>query len=192
VRSVLCFLFDIYIFAEELSVFFPLLLVMTDLNNYYFDLAETEGCLVSPTVGQPCVALFEEMWYRAEVLNISVNDMTVHYVDFGNEETLKPSGVKQITPLFLKTPKVAIECSLDLNRDEWSEDSTKFFEELTANDEQLIIKILRCQGGRYEVKVFNKDGSCYSAELLSTLQGAGISLTYFTDSRTILVKGSKA
>ena len=155
---------------------------MTDLNDHYFELAETEGCLVSPTVGQPCVGLFEEMWYRAEVLNISVNDMSVHYVDYGNEETLKPSGVKQITPLFLKTPKVAIECSLDLNRGEWPEDSTGIFEELTADDEQLIIKILRCHGGRYEVKVFNKDASCFSAELLSTLKGAGIGLTCFTDS----------
>lgn len=94
--------------------------------------------------------------------------------------------------MFLKTPKVAIECSLDLNRDEWPEDSTGIFEELTANDEQLIIKTLRCQGGRYEVKVFNKDASCFSAELLSTLEGAGIGLMYCTDSWTIpLVIGSK-
>lgn len=147
---------------------------MTDLNDHYFELAETEGCLVSPTVGQPCVALFEEMWYRAQVLNISVNDLTVHYVDYGNEETLKPSGVKQIIPSFLKTPKVAIECSLNLDRDDWPEESTGIFEELTANDEQLILKILRCQGGRYEVKVFSKDASCYSGEILSTLEGAGI------------------
>ena len=167
--------------------FFLTILVMTDLNDHCFELAETEGCLVSPTVGQPCVALFEGMWYRAEVLNISVNDLTVHYIDYGNEETLKPSGVKQITPLFLKTPKVAIECSLDLTRDDWPEDSTGIFEELTANDEQLIIKILRCQGGKYEVKVFNNDASCYSGELLSTLVGAGIGLACFTDSWTILL-----
>lgn len=170
----------ILLLKNFLLLFFLIVLVMTDLNDHYFELAETEGCLVSPTVGQSCVALFEEMWYRAEVLKISVNDMNVHYVDYGNEETLKPSGVKQITPLFLKTPKVAIECSLDLNRNDWPKDSTGIFEELTANDEQLIVKIIRCQGGRYEVKVFNNDASCLSAELLSTFEEPGIGLTHFT------------
>ena len=150
---------------------------MTALNDHYFQLAETEGCLVSPTVGQPCVALFEEMWYRAEIVNSSVNDVTVHYVDYGNDETLKPSEVKQITPLFLKTRKVAIECSLDLNRDLWLKDTTESFEELTANDEKLIVKIVRCQGGRNEVKVFNHDARCYSTEVLSSIPGAGNSLS---------------
>ena len=173
-KSVLFYLLYNFFTEELFFSFFFTILVMTDLNDHYFELAETEGCLVSPTVGQPCVALFEEMWYRAQVLNISVNDLTVHYVDYGNEETLKPSGVKQITPSFLKTPKVAIECTLNLDRDDWPEESTGIFEELTANDEQLILKILRCQGGRYEVKVFNKDASCYSGEILSTLEGAGI------------------
>ncbi|KAL9980435.1 hypothetical protein ACROYT_G009026 [Oculina patagonica] len=146
--------------------------MMTDLNDHYFQLAETEGCLVSPSVGQPCVALFEKMWYRAEVVNTSVNDITVHYVDYGNDETVIPSEVKQITPLFLKTPKVAIECSIDLNSDLWLKDTSDMFEELTANDEKLIVKIVRCQGGRYEVKVFNDDARCFSAEVLSSIPGA--------------------
>ena len=154
---------------------------MTDVNDHYFQLAETEGCLVSPTVGQPCVALFEEMWYRAEVVNISVNDMTVHYVDYGNDETLIPSQVKQITPFFLKTPKVAIECSLDLNRDLWLKGTTDMFEELIANEEKLIVKIVRCQGGKYEVKVFSDDARCFSAEVLSSIPGAGNGLTTFAD-----------
>ena len=145
---------------------------MNDLNDRYFQLSETEGCLVSPTVGQPCVALYEEMWYRAKVVNLSVNDVTVHYVDYGNDETLKPSAVKQITPPFLKIPQVAVECSLDLNHDEWSEETTTLFEELTGEN-KLIIKIVSLQGDRFEVKVFDKDANCISGQVLSTITGAG-------------------
>ena len=153
---------------------------MTDLNDHHFQLAETEGCLVSPTVGQPCVAFYEDSWFRAKVMNISVNDLTVHYVDYGNDETLKPSGVKQMTPSFLKTPEVAIECSLDLNRDEWPEEATALFEKLTTEDEKLIIKILGFEGGRYEVKVFNKKAHCFSEEVLYTIPGAGINFEFPT------------
>ena len=148
---------------------------MTDLNTHYFQLSETEGCLVSPTVGQPCVALYEEMWFRAKVLKLSVNDIMVHYVDYGNEETLTPSAVKQITPSFLKTPQVAVECSIDLNRDEWSEEATTLFEELTGEN-QLIVKILSQHGDRYQVKVFDKDARCISEDVFNIIPGAGINL----------------
>ena len=148
---------------------------MTDINTHYFQLSETEGCLVSPIVGQPCVALYEEMWFRAKVLKLSVNDMMVHYVDYGNEETLKPSAVKQITPSFLKIPQVAVECSIDLNRDEWSEEATTLFEELTGEN-QLIVKILSRHGDRYQVKVFDKDARCISEDVFNIIPGAGINL----------------
>lgn len=166
-----------HVIRYRMFLFFllPAITVMTDMNNHYFQLDETEGCLVSPTVGQTCVALYEEMWYRAKVLSISVNDMTVHYVDYGNDETLQPSVVKQITPSFLKTPEVAIECSLDLNRDEWPEESTALFEELTGDEEKkFIIKIVGNQGDRYEVKLFDTDANCLSTQVLSTIPGTGM------------------
>ena len=151
---------------------------MNDLNDQYYQLSETEGCLVSPSVGQPCVALYEEMWYRAKVQNLSVNDITVHYVDYGNDETLKPSAVKQINPSFLKIPKVAVECSIDLNRDEWSEEATALFEQLTGEN-QLIVKIVSQQGDRYQVKVFDKDACCISGEVFNIIPGLGIGLTFY-------------
>ena len=143
-----------------------------DLNSHYFQLSETEGCLDSPSVGEPCVALFEEMWYRAKILNLSGNDFTVHYVDYGNEETLKHSEVKKMTPLFFKTPQVAVECSLALNRDQWSEEATALFEELTGEN-QLVIKIIGQQGDTYQVKVFDKDEQCISDKVYNTIAVAG-------------------
>ena len=151
---------------------------MIDLNDYYFQLAETEGCLVSPIVGQPCVALYEDSWYRAKVQKISVNDITVHYADYGNDETLKPSSVKQMSPLFMKTCEVAIECSLDLNRSEWPEEAIALFERLSTKDEQLIIKILGSDSGRYQVKLFDKNAHCLSEEVLHVISGAGINFDF--------------
>ncbi|PFX27913.1 Tudor domain-containing protein 1 [Stylophora pistillata] len=146
--------------------------MMTDLNDHHFQLAETEGCLVSPLVGQPCVALYGDLWYRAKVQKISVNDITVHYVDYGNDETLKPSSVKQISSMFMKTPEVAIECSLDLKRNEWPEEAIALFERLSTADEQLIIKILGYDSGQYQVKVFDKKARCLSEEVLHLIPGA--------------------
>lgn len=158
--------------AAENLLFLLIFLVMNDLNNDFFQLSETEGCLVSPSVGQPCIALYEEMWYRAKVLSLSVNNLMVHYVDYGNDETLKPSAVKKMTPQFLKLPQVTIECSIDLNRDEWSEEATSLFEEQTGEN-QLIIKVLDQQGDRYQVKLFDKEARCISEEVFNIIPGAG-------------------
>ena len=145
---------------------------MNDLNNHYFQLAETEGCIVSPAIGQPCVALFEEMWYRAKVLHVSVNDLTVHYVDYGNTETAKPSGVKQIMPTFLETPVIAVECSLDLGKESWSEEATSLLEKLTGSEIQTI-KVVSQQKDRFEVKVFGDMAHCISDEVLQKLNETG-------------------
>ena len=148
---------------------------MNDLNSYYSQLSETESSIDSPVVGQSCVALYEGMWYRANILSFSENDFTVHYVDYGNEETLEHSAVKQISPLFLKTTQVAVKCSLDPNRGQWSEKATALFEDLTGEDE-LVIKIIGQKGDTYQVKVFSKDEHCVSEEVYNTFSGEGMFL----------------
>ena len=147
-------------------------LVMNDLNNHYFQLSETDGCLNSPVVGQPCVALYEEMWYRAQITSVSGNELIVHYVDYGNAETVQTSTVKQMVPLFLKVPQAAIECSIQLDRDEWSEEATALLEEQTGEN-QVILKVLSQQANRYQVKVFNSDAMSISEEVLKVIPGTG-------------------
>ena len=148
---------------------------MNDLNDHYFQLSETED-LFSPTIEQPCVVQYKGIWYRAKVLNLSVNGMTVHFVDYGNSATnIEPSAVKQMTLPFLKIPQVAVECSLDLNQDEWSEETTALFEKLTGKN-QLVIKTVSQQGDRCEVKVFDKDAHCIIGQVINAIAGAGIVL----------------
>lgn len=168
-------------FVQLIGYFLTLLLlvlivvVMNDLNSHYSQLSETESSIDSPVVGQSCVALYEGMWYRANILSFSENDFTVHYVDYGNEETLEHSAVKQISPLFLKTTQVAVKCSLDPNRGQWSEKATALFEDLTGEDE-LVIKIIGQKGDTYQVKVFSKDEHCVSEEVYNTFSGEGMFL----------------
>lgn len=186
-------------FVQLIGYFLTLLLlvlivvVMNDLNSHYSQLSETESSIDSPVVGQSCVALYEGMWYRANILGFSENDFTVHYVDYGNEETLEHSAVKQISPLFLKTTQVAVKCSLDPNRGQWSEKATALFEDLTGEDE-LVIKIIGQKGDTYQVKVFSKDEHCVSEEVYNTFSGEGMFLIdiFFTMLNIELMKMLKA
>ena len=186
-------------FVQLIGYFLTLLLlvlivvVMNDLNSHYSQLSETESSIDSPVVGQSCVALYEGMWYRANILGFSENDFTVHYVDYGNEETLEHSAVKQISPLFLKTTQVAVKCSLDPNRGQWSEKATALFEDLTGEDE-LVIKIIGQKGDTYQVKVFSKDEHCVSEEVYNTFSGEGMFLIdiFFTMLNIELMKILKA
>ena len=187
-------------FVQLIGYFLTMLLlvlivvVMNDLNSHYSQLSETESSIDSPVVGQSCVALYEGMWYRANILGFSENDFTVHYVDYGNEETLEHSAVKQISPLFLKTTQVAVKCSLDPNRGQWSEKATALFEDLTGDDE-LVIKIIGQKGDTYQVKVFSKDEHCVSEEVYNTFSGEGmflIDIFFFTMLNRELMKILKA
>lgn len=187
-------------FVQLIGYFLTMLLlvlivvVMNDLNSHYSQLSETESSIDSPVVGQSCVALYEGMWYRANILGFSENDFTVHYVDYGNEETLEHSAVKQISPLFLKTTQVAVKCSLDPNRGQWSEKATALFEDLTGEDE-LVIKVIGQKGDTYQVKVFSKDEHCVSEEVYNTFSGEGmflIDIFFFTMLNIELMKILKA
>ena len=187
-------------FVQLIGYFLTMLLlvlivvVMNDLNSHYSQLSETESSIDSPVVGQSCVALYEGMWYRANILGFSENDFTVHYVDYGNEETLEHSAVKQISQLFLKTTQVAVKCSLDPNRGQWSEKATALFEDLTGEDE-LVIKIIGQKGDTYQVKVFSKDEHCVSEEVYNTFSGEGmflIDIFFFTMFNIELMKILKA
>ena len=187
-------------FVQLIGYFLTMLLlvlivvVMNDLNSHYSQLSETESSIDSPVVGQSCVALYEGMWYRANILGFSENDFTVHYVDYGNEETLEHSAVKQISPLFLKTTQVAVKCSLDPNRGQWSEKATALFEDLTGEDE-LVVKIIGQKGDTYQVKVFSKNEHCVSEEVYNTFSGEGmflIDIFFFTMLNIELMKILKA
>ena len=164
-----------------LILLLPSFPVMNDLNRHYIPLNETEGCLVSPSHAQPCVARYsvDEMWYRAKILSLSVNNVAVQFVDYGNSETVCPSGVKQIKSVFTELPAAAMECSLDLSQEEWSTEQLNLFQELTG-EKQLTVKLLQEKDGRYEVEVYEEGVQCISSAVLDQEKPKGVKSDLFT------------
>ena len=153
---------------------------MNELNDYCSQLDATEGCLVSPVVGQSCVALFSEdcLWYRARVTRLSVNSVEVQFVDYGNTEIIKPKDLKALEPKYMTLPLQAIECSLNLSRKDWTEEHGTVLQNMTkvegvdgeVQEKEVSVKLIEQSGSRYEVKVL--EGTvCISDNVLS--QNAG-------------------
>lgn len=54
----------------------------------------------------------DNKWYRAVILEVGENEISVVYADFGNTETVPFSRILPIPPHLLQLPFVIIRCSL--------------------------------------------------------------------------------
>ncbi|XP_061943074.1 maternal protein tudor isoform X1 [Apis cerana] len=78
-------------------------------------------CKTAPTlsltqlkIGLPCAALYDNQWYRAQILGINGDNIKVLYVDYGNEETVSLTSLRLIRDdLIKKLPAQAIKCALN-------------------------------------------------------------------------------
>ncbi|XP_076751739.1 protein tudor [Xylocopa sonorina] len=81
----------------------------------------TDFCRTAPTlnlaqlkIGLPCAALYDNQWYRAQILGINADNIKVLYVDYGNEETVTLMSLRMICDdLVKKLQAQAIKCSLN-------------------------------------------------------------------------------
>ncbi|KAG7199166.1 hypothetical protein KM043_018050 [Ampulex compressa] len=65
-------------------------------------------------IGLPCAALYENQWYRAQILNVIAEKVRVVYVDYGNEETIPVTSLRVIhNDLVEKLQIQAIKCILN-------------------------------------------------------------------------------
>ncbi|CAL7945702.1 unnamed protein product [Xylocopa violacea] len=65
-------------------------------------------------IGLPCAALYDNQWYRAQILGINADNIKVLYVDYGNEETVTLMSLRMIcNDLVKKLQAQAIKCSLN-------------------------------------------------------------------------------
>lgn len=71
---------------------------------------------LEPRVGASCLALFEldGQWYRASILSVDGDQVTVRYIDFGNKTIVHRDSLRAL-PAELSEPAagLAIECALD-------------------------------------------------------------------------------
>ncbi|XP_076298392.1 protein tudor-like isoform X2 [Lasioglossum baleicum] len=110
----------------------------------------TEFCQTAPTlsltqlkIGLPCAALYDNQWYRAQILGVNAANVKILYVDYGNEETVNASYLRFIHDDLIKRLEAqAIKCILHGSElfASTQEISTKF-ESLTL-EKRLLLRVV--------------------------------------------------
>ena len=131
--------------------------LMNQIEEHYRPLGENEECYVTPKVGEACCAMFTEDdgWYRAVVTKVTVQKITVRYIDYGNSEELPLSRVKSMVPPFTELPAQSFQASLAAGV---SVGKAEF--EQSIGEKELMVRVTgtRSDGG-YEVELLNADGT---------------------------------
>uniref|UniRef100_A0A914UT74 Uncharacterized protein n=1 Tax=Plectus sambesii TaxID=2011161 RepID=A0A914UT74_9BILA len=129
--------------------------------------------LTNLTPGTPCLATYEDAWYRAELVAVNESDGvgSVLFVDYGNLTT-KPLSVLYVlgadqTELIRTTPRLIIPCQLYgiHHKDDWTQEDIAFFNALTIDDSDtdevkdkvLTVFVTSETKGTYEVLLKDKD-----------------------------------
>ncbi|XP_043528677.1 tudor domain-containing 6-like isoform X3 [Frieseomelitta varia] len=136
-------------FVESCRKFF------VQIENYISSLelimnSLADFCTTAPTlslaqlkIGLPCAALYDNQWYRAQILDINADNIKVLYVDYGNEEIVTLMSLRLIRDdLVKKLPAQAIKCTLN----DWellpcSEEIQNQFELLTL-EKRLHLRVV--------------------------------------------------
>lgn len=134
-------------------------------------------------IGMACVAFYsgDNQWYRAQVINVADNAITVKYVDYGNVDTVSFNCLKKIDPNFVKIlPAQAIECCLyGYQNMSFNTEIESVFESLTlecefsmrviakqSNDSTVLVDLFDASGNNVAALLIEKLAS-QKSELLS-------------------------
>ncbi|XP_061180909.1 uncharacterized protein LOC133189557 [Saccostrea echinata] len=158
--------------------------MMEKMNEEYNGLFPKERCVHEYEVGKPCVAKFSEdnRWYRGEISEVEDDRVKVHFVDYGNTETVNKAEVKAANANYMSLEIQGVKCSLSgVLQEDWSTEAIEKFEELVM-DKELQANVVNFSGGLYLLKLSENGedvaqsladaGLCKvsSAPIVSTLQ----------------------
>ncbi|XP_077292792.1 tudor domain containing protein [Arctopsyche grandis] len=123
-------------FVQLSSTYQELDVLMTQVQQH---------CISAPSLmfheikhGMVCCAYYseDEKWYRAQVLNIKKDKITILYVDYGNEQEVTAELVKPITPTLMRLQTQAIHCALKGYEDQpFNANISSKLEEITEEKE---------------------------------------------------------
>lgn len=67
-----------------------------------------------PRTGELCIALYQNMWYRAVCIDPQQSFTTakVLYIDYGNTESVEHKNIRLMPKDFLKPPAMANMCTV--------------------------------------------------------------------------------
>ena len=113
------------------------------VNSYYTNIGMNELVVSDATEGMPCVAQFsdDQAWYRATITNLTENQATVTFVDFGNSDVVPLDNIKTVTSEFMDNPPYAIPCKLRNVTEPtagWSDELCAKLEEILTEEDILI------------------------------------------------------
>ena len=134
--------------------------LMSQMNSYYEALTESEMVIERPEIGMPCAAKFSEddTWYRAEIQTPGQQEVEVHFVDYGNTESVVVSKLRKLKPEYLKMKGQGVKCGLDgvvAQNKVWAEKAIEDFEDFTM-DKHLVAKIInRSSDGTHLLELEN-------------------------------------
>ncbi|KAK3602033.1 hypothetical protein CHS0354_015024 [Potamilus streckersoni] len=147
---------DVYVvYADSPSKFWcQVVKNSTDLQNLMDEINEEyekenlceELQLKESKPGMPCAAKFSDdnMWYRGEIKKCSTSGEEVHFVDYGNTETVCQANIRKLKPKFLHLPTQGLKCVLDKvspSGGQWTDKAIEEFKNLTG-DKKLFLKVL--------------------------------------------------
>ncbi|KAL5010751.1 hypothetical protein ScPMuIL_013056 [Solemya velum] len=138
-------------------------IVMTDQLQEKFGMSVITTDL-DWTVGQACVSFFaaDQMWYRAEIMEVEPERIKVKYYDYGNSEWVTTDKLRADIAEFLDIPRQCLLCVLpDLNPvsedGKWPVVVLDHIHKLLVNN-TCTIDILHRQEKHLDVKLILPDG----------------------------------
>lgn len=148
--------------------------LMDKINEFYSNIPTSECSLSTGDlkVGQPCCGLYEDgYWYRCRINKlISINQVQVFYVDYGNELNVNIKSLKQLKKEFLKLPCQAMKGQLYGIKPfgkSWLKASNEKLYELT-NDKHMFGKIVEADETTTSMEIIdtNNDDDVYVSQVL--------------------------
>lgn len=157
--------------------------ILVDAMTQYYNQQESRDLhrIRKPYLGQIVAAEFnaDGKWYRAEVIAILPNEfkpgevvLDLFFVDYGDNQYIKPSDVYELRPDFLALRFQAIECFLahvepnnvissTTGEEEWDPSAITRFEELThaAQWKKLLSRIATYKKKGHRGSRENREGS---------------------------------
>ena len=126
--------------------------LMEKLAESYISLAEDDLVVQSPVHGMTCCAQFsvDQQWYRAIIIKVSGADCEVQFIDYGNQEAVPLSRIKELKEDLLTFPTQAVLCSLagvKAPDSGWSDEALSFFDE-AVTDKQLKMSVIGKNGNK--------------------------------------------
>ena len=86
----------------------------------------------------------DELWYRAQVCETTVEGVAVYFVDHGNQEVVSHSKIQYLDPEFAKLPAQAVPCSLaevlPSGGTSWTNESVEKFTDMVI-EKQFVAQV---------------------------------------------------